>query len=80
MEGFGGTIRWEHYKNDNIIPLLYHSDCDGELTVEECDQIIPRLKELVNILPEEDYDKIKGLKLIESMEEAVENNEPLKFQ
>lgn len=34
--------------NDAIVPFLHHSDCDGELTAEECRQIAPRLRELVS--------------------------------
>lgn len=29
-----------------LAPLLNHSDCDGELTPDECTQILPRLKEI----------------------------------
>ena len=29
------------YKHEGIYPLLYHSDCDGNLTVEECERIVP---------------------------------------
>jgi hypothetical protein len=87
MEGFSGSIKWDLY-NDDIIPLLRHSDCDGELTVKECLQIIPRLKELIEFLPEEypnelSYDnivKIQGQKLCQSMEEAAKDNQPLRFQ
>ena len=47
MKGFGGDISFETIK-DNIEPFLNHSDCDGILTVEECEKVAPRLKELVN--------------------------------
>lgn len=79
MEGFRGAIKWNLYKDD-IIPLLRHSDCDGELTVKECLQIIPRLSKLIDPLSDEDYVKFKGKQLIESMEEAVENKDSLRFQ
>ena len=29
-----------------LAPLLNHSDCDGELTPDECTAILPRLKEI----------------------------------
>jgi len=29
-----------------LTPLLNHSDCDGELTPDECTRILPRLKEI----------------------------------
>jgi len=30
-------------ENEPIYPLINHSDCDGELTVEEMKQILPQL-------------------------------------
>ncbi len=78
MEGFDGDIPFSNF-SDDIIPLLNHSDCDGELTVEECKKVAPRLKEL--IYPwEDDRDKRKALGLIEGMELAIERNEPLEFK
>ncbi|MCL1700756.1 hypothetical protein [Lysinibacillus sp. Bpr_S20] len=47
MVGFGGNIPFHIYQ-DNIIPLLNHSDCEDELTIEECKQVAPRLRELVS--------------------------------
>ena len=78
MEGFGGDIPFSNYEDD-ILPLLDHSDCDGELTVEECKRVAPRLRQLVSTWENDDYDKIKALDLVSGMEYAVECNEPLEF-
>ena len=37
MVGYGGDIVWDN--SNSLTPLLNHSDCDGELTVEECKKI-----------------------------------------
>ena len=78
---------WDYYStkksfddmDDDLKFLLNHSDCDGELTVRECEKLIVRLGELVDKFDDEDYDKIKCGLFIEAMEEAVSKNEPLEF-
>lgn len=46
MAGFTDHgLPWENVTTD-LAPLLNHSDCDGELTAEECMQVLPRLKEI----------------------------------
>ena len=66
-------------KNEPIYPLINHSDCDGNLTVEEMQQILPQLEDIVNRWNDDEYDKTRGLQLIESMKEAIDDNEPLEF-
>ena len=80
MDGFceKGGISWSKVKDD-IVPLLNHSDCDGELTVEECKKIWPRLKELIKDWEEGNRDKRGAYRLIEGMKEAIKMNEPLEF-
>lgn len=78
MQGFGGDIPFSTF-NDDIVPLLDHSDCEGELTIEECKRVAPRLRELVSSWSDEDIDKQKALELAEGMDHAVECNEPLEF-
>lgn len=79
MKGFGGKISWDKIK-DPIKPLLNHSDCDGELTSEECREVAPRLRELVKDWPDDDYDKQKALELADGMEFAAIMNENLEFR
>ena len=78
MDGFGGDIPFDSI-NDQIKPLLDHSDCEGELTPEECATVAPRLRELVSNWDYEDYDKRHALYLAEGMDEAASNNENLRF-
>jgi len=79
MRGFGGTRIFSEI-NDDIIPLLDHSDCDGSLTPDECAKVAPRLRELVKGWSDEDYDKVKALDLAEGMELAASHGEELEFQ
>jgi len=44
-------IAWETLKPDPLHALLYHSDCDGEISPEDCAQIADRLEELLPKFP-----------------------------
>lgn len=59
--------------------LLDHSDCDGELSPEECEKIIPTLIATIADWPEDDYDKIEAFKLVRQMITSVEMNRALIF-
>lgn len=50
MDGFGGSKPFEQMKH-NIRPLLDHSDCDGELSPDECRQIAFGLQQILDALP-----------------------------
>lgn len=84
MAGYGGIyspngrqIPWDTVQSP-IVPLLNHSDCDGELSPEECAQVYPQLAELVEQL-EDSYDRDNGRLLVAAMKAAVEHGEPLEF-
>lgn len=84
MAGFGGwhnpdckQLSWDTVDTP-IKPLLNHSDCDGELTPEECAQVYPRLAELVEQL-EDSYDRDNGRILVAEMKAAAEGNYDLEF-
>ncbi len=66
-------------KDEPIWPLIDHSDCEDELTVSEMKQILPQLKQLVDAW-DDDFDKPRALELIEGMELAVDDNEPMEFR
>jgi len=82
MEGFDRSdidgISWDTV-DDAIAPLLNHSDCEGELPPEVCDGIYPRLIELVQKWPDDDYDKINALRLAAMMKECGDNDGDLLF-
>ena len=71
-------FKWDNI-DDPIVDLLYHSDCDGELTYEECEKIAPRLRELVKNWDDDDYDKKQALLLVEGMENCVKEKVSLEF-
>lgn len=59
-----------------------HSDCDGELTPQQLEIIVPRFRELLDKLraeDKEDYDVINGYELLRTMEECIKNDESLIF-
>ena len=37
---------WDEYRSDPVCLLLDHSDCEGELTLEECKRLLPRLRQI----------------------------------
>jgi len=73
----------EPYKWDNIsdpiTKLLNHSDCDGEISPEDCAVVAPRLRELVEGWDDGHYDKEGALELAGGMELAAEKKESLEF-
>lgn len=71
-------LKWDNI-NDPIVDLLYHSDCDGELSSEQCKKIAPRLRELIKDWDDKDYDKEQALLLAEGMENCAKKNQILKF-
>jgi hypothetical protein len=81
MKGFSRnseSIQWDAVPYDPIFPLLNHSDCDGELTPEECSEVYPRLRELLSAYPYE-YDKWEGMKLADMMEHCAKEGLTLEF-
>ena len=47
-------IRWDILKPDVLHKLLYHSDCDGQISWQIAGKLAKRLKELVPLLPDEE--------------------------
>lgn len=85
MRGFGnflsgppGDLPWDQVRDD-IVPLLNHSDCDGELSPEECARAAPRIRTLVASWEEPDFDKDRASALADAMDECVRRNVPLVF-
>jgi len=78
MEGFGGTRSWDEV-HDDIVPLLNHSDCDGELAPEECALVGPRLFGLVLDWGKDDYDRQQALLMVEGLSYCVKNKRAMQF-
>jgi hypothetical protein len=72
MNGFGGHIDWPDAKQEPLVILLHHSDCDGRLDYWECEKIAPRLREVIATWSDDDvwrgYDKVQVSKLLNAME------------
>ena len=82
----GFPLSWDMNPDRRLIPLLTHSDCDGELSVEELKQIVPALEDLLpkmEPLPDDGghigdwYQKTK--QFVDGCKRAIELNEPLGF-
>jgi hypothetical protein len=78
MRGFGGSKQWEEVR-DPIKHLLFHSDCEGILTVSECMVVYPRLIELVSNWDEENYHKKEAIILADDMKYCADKKIPLEF-
>lgn len=76
MVGLGGDKPWPEAKG--IIPLLNHSDCDGELSVTEMKEIAPKMLEIVANWPDS-YDKQQAIILGNDMLTCVKQRKKLKF-
>jgi len=86
MVGFGGRhhgpvgdLPWPSAEKLPLVYLLHHSDCDGELTPEQCRAVAPALRKAVEQWPEDDWDRRKFLQLADGMDAAAEAGEPLEF-
>ena len=81
MRGFGGSRSWDDTPSA-LEPLLNHSDCDGELSPAQCEQMLPRLREVQSRLTRdgERYDAEHLADLIEGMEMCVRDREALEFR
>jgi hypothetical protein len=57
-----------------------HSDCDGELLWDECEQIYPRLEEILDEWGDDTYDYAAGRMLVEAMKTAAVDECDLVFR
>jgi malate/lactate dehydrogenase len=80
MDGFGGSVIWD--QSANYYPLLSHSDCDGELTVDECKKTVDFLKSIIDeFQPDPDYGAKEEInQFINGCKEAIKLNQSIKFQ
>lgn len=72
----GKTEPWDNVKN-NLRLLINHSDCEGELTVEELILILPELEKATEKINSKF--KEKHLQLIELVKIGIKNKENLLF-
>lgn len=88
MQGYGGDIEWtKEQKESDYYPLLFHSDCDGELSVEECKQTGKWLDKLIEKYKPEKPDNGKmidwnlqhAVSFMLGCKKAISANEPIEF-
>jgi len=80
MEGFGGDVSWEPFKDAPLYPLLNHSDCDGRLSWQDCAQVYPALIDAVANWPKHDPLRELGLLLANHMRFCSEIQRDLLFK
>ena len=78
MVGFGGDVPWNTV-SDPIVPLLDHSDCEGELSPLEAASVAPRLREMVAGWDEGDYDREQAERLAAMCDYAASAGVPVMF-
>jgi len=81
MEGFGGKHRWEELPataDRRLVPLLCHSDCDGEIAPVDCLHIANALDRLAERLPHE-WMRDAARRFADGCCKAAAANEPLDF-
>jgi hypothetical protein len=69
----------------DLIPLLNHSDCDGELTPDECKRIVNGLNEVLNNLDSHTKNNFYNfeqriIQFRDGCKKAIKLNENVKFQ
>lgn len=77
----GGYKQFPSPDNEPIVHLLDHSDCDGELTPQQCAAVAPRLRELI-LGWDDDHDtgyRWRAEKLAGMMDEAAKSGISLEF-
>jgi hypothetical protein len=78
-------IKWECLKPSDLYELLYHSDCDGEISPERCGPIADALNDLIPLLPDEDAGghignwRQKTKLFVSGLRASAKQGKPLKF-
>ena len=73
-------ISWDTVDHP-IKPLLNHSDCDGELTVKECDSISKGALMILEDIPVGEYNEFADAlyKFANGCKDAIDKNENVEF-
>jgi len=71
-------LKWDNII-DPLVSFLNHSDCEGELTSKECEEVAPRLRIIVANWDDDDVYKMHALLLADGMDKCVKENVPLEF-
>tara|TARA_R110000772_G_scaffold6250_5_gene21941 strand:- start:2067 stop:2417 length:351 start_codon:yes stop_codon:yes gene_type:complete len=79
--GYGGDNPTKHLEDidHDIMPLLNHSDCDGELSVEDSKRIVKGLESILETYTEDDYFRDKMIQFRDGLLDAISSNEVVDF-
>lgn len=84
FDGFGGYLKMETVlKDEPLVILLDHSDCDGYIKWQDCPALANRLREIEKVKPYNDetiWFKEKLLQFAEGCEKAYSLKEDLEFR
>jgi hypothetical protein len=84
-------IRWDNFKDDPLVLLLRHSDCDGDIQPDKCHAIAERLRQIAaeneeyvktpSATARADYDGMipATIRFANGLDLAANNNEPVEF-
>lgn len=73
---------WEPYfshENGPLVWLIHHSDCDGDLSAEQCKLIAPVLRKVVSAWDKDDYDRTSAESLASMMDVCAKHGLRLIF-
>jgi len=82
---YGSGIKTLSDLDDDLIPLLNHSDCEGILTPDECKKIVKGLNDILNnfnpdlVNHDTDYFKKQIIRFRDGCKKAIEANENVEF-
>jgi hypothetical protein len=79
LESGIGSKMWAQVAEHPLYPLLNHSDCDGDLSPEDCHKVGMALRGIVAAWDDDDYDKEQALRLASMMEMCAKHERRLIF-
>lgn len=81
MYGFGGDVPWSSIRDEPLVILLNHSDCDGEISPADAAALARRLREIIPLIPDHP-DDVRGdaIKFATGCEAAAASNEYVEFR
>ncbi|HMF60231.1 MAG TPA: hypothetical protein VK595_07665 [Vicinamibacterales bacterium] len=78
--GYGGAEPWPPTDVQPLVPLLHHSDCEGELWGWEVEGLANALRATIRLWPEDDYDRKAGELFADMIERAEQGGGVVAFR
>ena len=67
--GFGGEKQFPSTDDEPLVLLIDHSDCDGDLSAEECGKVAKRLTEILDLIDDSYFTEV-AKKMISGFSDA----------